>query len=117
MLARGDNQTARSEGRGVGGGGVGGGGGGGAAGGGGGGGGGGGNVRGGSLSSGAPYKVPKLRLEIDPQHFHLLDEMQLRDAWRVAAMRLPSTNTTTTTTTSTAAAATTTTTFSTEAQI
>ena len=59
------------------------------------------------MSSGAPYKVPKLRLEIDPQHFHLLNEMQLGDAWRVAAMRLPSTTTTNTTTTTAAAATTT----------
>ena len=72
----------------------------------GGGGGGGGNIRGGNVSSGyIPYKVPKLRLEIDPQHFDLLDEMQLRDAWRIAALRLPSTTTTTTAAAAAAAAA------------
>jgi len=107
-MARADDQTARPEG---GGGGRSGGGGGGVGGGvgGSGGGGGGGNVRGGNLSSTAPHKVPKLRLEIDPQHFDLLNEMQLKDAWRVAALRLPSaaaaTTAATATSTSTNAAA------------
>ena len=107
LMARADDQTARPEGgggrSGVGGGvvvgGFGGGGGSGC----------GGNVRGGNLSSTTPHKVPKLRLEIDPQHFDLLNEMQLKDAWRVAALRLPSvaaaTTAAATTSTSTTAAA------------